>query len=606
MSKTSDSQKDIIHKYQFTIKQIEAAIQKLKKSKRVLSIARLIVVLTGLYFCWFLWPSFSIIGIVLVLFSILFIYLVFRYADKTAEIENHERLIRVNQHELDAMQYNLQGYEDGLIYSDPNHAYASDLDMFGQASIFQWLSRCHADQSKKLLAHRLKSPLHPGLVKNNQEAAKELSEKQKSCQQFQSLAIESPLSFKTERKLKDWSVSSPAGFEKPHWKWIQNLYPIIPLTVFTIYILDYMSNRTFVFCLIGFYILYILISKKIGKEFEFLFKIEPEVDAVYKQLHHIEYEKFTSTLLQSLQNRLKPSGYSSASVSVNDFHVILKRIEFRSNLVVSPILQFFLMWDLRQIISLTEWKKKNKLQLNDWFDVIAEMEVAISMASLVHNEPGWCFPEIDSAYFHLQAEAIGHPLIPVSNRVNNDFSMEGTGKIAMITGSNMAGKSTFLRSLGTNIVLALMGAPVCAERMKLSDMELISSMRVSDNLAENTSTFYAELKKLQYIIESVNRKEPVFILLDEVLRGTNSTDRHKGSRALIRQLLQGKAVAVMATHDTDLAHSESAADPSVTNYYFEGKIINDELYFDYKIKKGICESLNATTLMKKIGIHFQD
>jgi len=606
MSKTSDSQKDILHKYQFKIQQIEAAIQKLKKSKRVLSTARLIVVLTGLYLSWFLWPSFSIVVIILILFSILFIYLVFRYADKTAEIENHERLIRVNQHELDAMQYNLQGYEDGLIFSDPNHAYASDLDLFGPASIFQWLSRCHADQSKKLLADRLKSPLNPGLVKNIQDAAKELSEKQGPCQQYQSIAIESPLSFKTERKLKDWSDSHPAGFEKPYWKWIQNLYPIIPLTVFSIYVLNYMSNRAFVFCLIGFYILYILISKKIGKEFEFLFKIEPEVDAVYKQLHHIEYEKFTSSLLQSLQNRLKPSGYSSASASVKDFHVILKRIEFRSNLVVSPILQFFLMWDLRQIISLNEWKKKNKLQLSDWFEVIAEMEVAISMASLVHNEPGWCFPEIDSAYFHLQAEAIGHPLIPVTTRVTNDFSMEGTGKIAVITGSNMAGKSTFLRSLGTNIVLGLMGAPVCAERMKLSDMELISSMRVSDNLAENTSTFYAELKKLQYIIESVNRKEPVFILLDEVLRGTNSTDRHKGSRALIRQLLQGKAVAVMATHDTDLAHSESVADPSVTNYYFEGKIIHDELYFDYKIKKGICESLNATTLMKKIGIHFQD
>ncbi len=137
-------------------------------------------------------------------------------------------------------------------------------------------------------------------------------------------------------------------------------------------------------------------------------------------------------------------------------------------------------------------------------------------------------------------------------------------------------------------------------------MALISSMRVADNLAENTSTFYAELKKLEYIIGSVNRKEPVFILLDEVLRGTNSIDRHKGSRALIRQLLEAKAVVVMATHDTELAVSESMADPSVSNYHFEGKIIDDELYFDYKIRNGICASLNATTLMKKIGIHFQD
>ena len=134
----------------------------------------------------------------------------------------------------------------------------------------------------------------------------------------------------------------------------------------------------------------------------------------------------------------------------------------------------------------------------------------------------------------------------------------------------------------------------------------MSSMRITDNLAENTSTFYAELKKLQTIIESVNRKERVFILLDEVLRGTNSTDRHKGAQALVRQLLQSETVAVMATHDTELAQSEAMVDKSVSNYHFEGRIIDDELFFDYRIKKGICESLNATTLMKKIGIHFQD
>jgi len=212
---------------------------------------------------------------------------------------------------------------------------------------------------------------------------------------------------------------------------------------------------------------------------------------------------------------------------------------------------------------------------------------------------------VDEKYFHFEAEALGHPLIPVATRITSDFSLEGTGRIALITGSNMAGKSTFLRSLGVNTVLALMGCPVCARQMKVSAVKLISSMRVADNLAENTSTFYAELKKLQHIIESVNRKEKVFILLDEVLRGTNSTDRHKGTKALLRQLLQSGTVAVMATHDTDLAYSESA-NASVSNYHFEGNIMGEELSFDYKIKNGISESLNATALMKKIGIHFQD
>jgi DNA mismatch repair ATPase MutS len=307
-----------------------------------------------------------------------------------------------------------------------------------------------------------------------------------------------------------------------------------------------------------------------------------------------------------LQNRLKPTGYASASVSIGDFNNILKRFDFRLNLLVSAFVNPFLLWDLRQMISLNGWKKRNQAHLHEWIEVIAEVEVLISLASLVYNEPGWCFPEVDERYFHFRAEDMGHPLIPVATRVTNDFVLEGTGKIALVTGSNMAGKSTFLRTLGINTVLAGMGAPVCARRMNLCELKLISSMRVADNLAENTSTFYAELKKLQYVIESVNRKDPVFILLDEVLRGTNSTDRHKGSQALLRQLLQSGTVAVMATHDTGLALSESAANESVFNYHFEGKIIQDELYFDYKIKKGVCESLNATTLMKKIGIHFQD
>jgi hypothetical protein len=606
MSKTFNSQKEIIQKYQFTIAQIETAILKLKKSKRVLSITRLIVVIAALYVSWYFWPSFSIVVIVLVLFSILFIYLVFRYADKTAEIENLERLISVNQHELDAMQYNLQGYDDGLIFSDPNHAYASDLDMFGQASIFQWLSRCHADQSKKLLADFLKAPLALPTIKEKQSAIKELAKKQEACQQFQSMAMANPLSIKTEKRLQQWMAIPPGGFDKQFWKWIRNIYPLITLIILTGFLMDYISTGIFLFCMIGFFAISSFISNKIQKVYELLSFIQKEMDSLYHQLRLIEKENFQSPFLQSLQNRLKPAGYDSASAGIRDFHGILKRFDMRLNMLVFFFLNAFLLWDLRQILALNVWKKKNQSYLNEWFSVIAEMEVAISLASLVHNEPGWCFPEVDSAYFHFQTEAIGHPLIPAVNRITNDFSMEGTGKIAVITGSNMAGKSTFLRSLGTNTVLALMGAPVCAIRMRLSTMKLISSMRVSDNLAENTSTFYAELKKLQYIIESVNNKESVFILLDEVLRGTNSTDRHKGSQALIRQLLQAKAVAVMATHDTDLAHSESAADPAVTNYHFEGKIINEELYFDYKIKEGICESLNATTLMKKIGIHFQD
>ncbi len=197
-------------------------------------------VIVGLGCIWYLWPScrFQFL-IILFITIIIFVFLIFRDADKSAAIKNHERLISINQHELDAIQQNLNSdYDEGKslqIRIMHMHPIWICSDPF---SIFQWLNRCHAEQSKKLLADRLKSPLHPELIKNNQEAAKELSEKQESCQQFQSLAIANPLSFKTEKKLQDWSESPPAGFEKPYWKWIQNLYPIIPLRYLRLYIIE--------------------------------------------------------------------------------------------------------------------------------------------------------------------------------------------------------------------------------------------------------------------------------------------------------------------------------------------------------------------------------
>jgi DNA mismatch repair ATPase MutS len=373
-----------------------------------------------------------------------------------------------------------------------------------------------------------------------------------------------------------------------------------------IYGLDIIPVNTFLFLLVTLNICHYLIGRQIIAEFGMLLNIEQEMAGLYKQLKLVEGLSSKSKKIESLKERLKPDQYGSASDSIKDFNMILKRINWRSNLLINSILQLFLFWDLRLILLLKQWKKKNEFYVGEWISVIAETEVLISLASLVHNNPEWSFPKVDDRYFHLTAQAVGHPLIPPDKRICNDFKMDGRGTVALITGSNMAGKSTFLRTLGINIILAQTGAPVCAQYLELGRMNLISSMRVADNLAENTSTFYAELKKLQGIIEAVNKKEEVMILLDEVLRGTNSADRHRGTQALIRQLLHNTVVTVMATHDTDLAQSEALIDPSVYNYHFEGRIIEDELYFDYKIRKGICESFNATTLMKKIGIHFQD
>jgi MutS domain V len=606
MSHSSEVQEHICEEYRQHIRSHQSVIQKLKKTKRWIAVARLASVISGAGVVWYFWSFPGIIISSLIIFPAILIALVFHDSDLSALIEQSERLIKVNKHEIDIIQYNLKGYDDGKIYSDPNHAFASDMDLFGEFSLFQWLNRCHAEQSKKLLSDHLKYPLSIQEINYNQEAAKELSGKMDTCQQIQSTAMANPLTMETARKLDNWIVSPSPGYNQPFWKWFQNIYPVIPAGLVMIYGLDIIHVNTFLFLLVALNICHYLIGRQIIAEFGMLLNIEQEMAGLYKQLKLVEGLSSKSKKIESLKERLKPDQYSSASDSIKDFNMILKRINWRSNLLINSILQLFLFWDLRLILLLKQWKKKNEFYIGEWISVIAETEVLISLASLVHNNPEWSFPTVDDRYFHLTAQAVGHPLIPPDKRICNDFKMDGRGTVALITGSNMAGKSTFLRTLGINIILAQAGAPVCAQYLELGRMNLISSMRVADNLAENTSTFYAELKKLQGIIEAVNKKQEVLILLDEVLRGTNSADRHRGTQALIRQLLHNTVVTVMATHDTDLAQSEALIDPSVYNYHFEGRIIEDELYFDYQIRKGICESFNATTLMKKIGIHFQD
>jgi DNA mismatch repair ATPase MutS len=306
-------------------------------------------------------------------------------------------------------------------------------------------------------------------------------------------------------------------------------------------------------------------------------------------------------LLQRLQQSVT-QGEEKAYTKIRKLKSLLDRFDLRFNWFLFPFINGFLLWDVRQIIALNDWKQKNREQIPHWYDLIAQIEVINSLATIHFNCPEWTIPEFSNEHFILKAKTLGHPLIQPAQRVSSDFFLKGVAKVALVTGSNMAGKSTFLRSLGVNVVLAQLGAPVCATEFILSPNKLMSSMRIADNLAENTSTFYAELKKLKTIIEAVNRYEPVFILLDEILRGTNSLDKHTGSEALIRQLIKQKAVAVLATHDVELAKLENEFPEALENYHFDVQVEGEELYFDYKLKHGVCTSLNASILMKKIGI----
>ncbi len=233
---------------------------------------------------------------------------------------------------------------------------------------------------------------------------------------------------------------------------------------------------------------------------------------------------------------------------------------------------------------------------------MGEFEAISSFATLHFNHPGWSFPVFKEEHFYIDGQEIGHPLINSAKRVNNSVNIENKGRVMIVTGSNMAGKSTYLRSIGINTILAMAGSVVCATAFTLSPVQLLTSMRIADNLEESTSTFYAELKKLKTVIDKVNNNEKVFILLDEILRGTNSYDRHTGAVALTKQLIKQNAAAIIATHDVELAKLKEEYPNNILNYHFDVQVNKQELYFDYRLKEGICTSLNASILMKKIGI----
>jgi DNA mismatch repair ATPase MutS len=233
-------------------------------------------------------------------------------------------------------------------------------------------------------------------------------------------------------------------------------------------------------------------------------------------------------------------------------------------------------------------------------EVPAEIDAGISMGTFIFNYPDFPMPVISDS--GLVAEELAHPLIQNSQRVSNDFKAEQGNRVFIVTGANMAGKSTFLRALGVNMILAGMGAPVCAKKMLFTPVKILTGMRTTDSLADSESYFFAELKRLKMITETLNRGQKLMILLDEILKGTNSTDKHKGSVALVKQLVAHDCLAFIATHDLSLGEQEEKYPEAVRNYCFESYIVDGELIFDYKLKKGIAKNMNAYFLMQKMGI----
>jgi MutS domain V len=588
--------------YQHRIESLLETLKSLNKRKNRLGWLRLFIVLTGasiLYITWplTLWASLLIIFITLVLFLIV----LNKDLSNRDSISHHERLLELNRQEVLHLQHQFSHQPDGHEFFDDEDTYAGDLDIFGRSSLYQYINRTCSQQGNKMLANWLMNAGKEAEILSRQKAVQELSRQSEWRQELQARSSTSVISFAGQEAIQSWLKETNSFGQATFWQIIRYLVPALAITVLMSYLFDLIDTPQFLILLLVFSIIASYISRKVNPFYRTLSKITAETNTLFNIIICIEKSSFHDPLLSELKKQFL-SETIKASKQVKELNGILNRFDYRLNPIVFIPLNIFLLWDLQQILQLEKWKKQNNQEVSHWFDAMAKFEVLSSMGTLAFNHPDWCFPILNTTEKEFTATRLRHPLIKPATSVANDFSTVGQGKINIITGSNMAGKSTFLRSVGVNMILATMGAPVCASGMTVSPMKVMSSMRIKDNLEESTSTFYAELKKLKTIIDAVNSRQPVFILLDEILRGTNSLDRHTGSKALIRQLLHHDATGIVATHDLELAGMLQEFPDGIHNYYFDAALDGEELYFDYTLKPGVCQNLNASILMKKIGI----
>lgn len=512
-------------------------------------------------------------------------------------------LVRLNQEEIARLEGKLAGLDDGAEFADPIHPYSADMDLFGHHSLFQLLGRIGTGFGRRELSHYLIQPASIPEITGRQTAVTELAplidwrQELIATGQFMSPDAGSP------EMVEEW-IKEPL---KLPWgsvfEWISPGLPIL----FALNIALSSLGIIPAWSVLGQVILHILLNRKIGEIGEEVYGQTDRrarlIRAVGDLVARFEGRKWESEKLVSLQDRLKAGGLT-ASAEIGAFGKILSGLEYRLDGTGHFVLNTTLLWDAWWLTKLRKWKARHSGHIGDWFKVLGEVEALVGFAATAHARPDWTFPELSPEAFILKGEEVGHPLLPAGKAVSNPVDIEGKGQIWLITGSNMAGKSTYLRTLGVNVVLALCGAPVCAKSFRLSPMRMVSSMRTADSIEESTSSFYAELKRLRIVLETAqDGKGQVFFLLDEILKGTNSRDRHAGAMALVRQLHGLGASGLVSTHDLELAQLADELPKAVHNYSFHCEVSeNATLDFDYRLREGVCTSMNATALMKTVGI----
>jgi hypothetical protein len=483
----------------------------------------------------------------------------------------------------------------------PAHPYASDLDVFGAGSLFEFCNRAETALGRQKLADWLLQPAEIQAISQRQQAVCELRDDIDWRQSLQAAGF---------RLGDEVDQAFLERFAQPIEK-IPPLVALVAVPVAFVTVLGLSLTGVLPPVAVGLMIVMSAVAIRIfvGDSTE-LYKQAAQLAETLgphqRLLATIEGREFKSEYLRSSQEALRGGG-AAATAQLAALNRIVQCLAVRHNPLLHFPLNMLLLWDGWWIRRLAAWKGEHATVMAHWFARIGEFEAVASLATLAYNHPSWSMPEIlPNEELIFVGEGLGHPLLPDDRRIDNDIDL-AAGNLLLISGSNMAGKSTFERAVGANAVLAQAGGPVCARSLTMTPLRCITSMRTQDSLKDNESTFYAELRRLKQVLDTVGEGERIIVLLDELLRGTNSRDQHAGVHALVRQLLSHpNAASLIATHDLELTALAQELGERVSNVCFNSRIAGDKAIFDYRLKAGVCDSMNAVFLMRQMGIQIPD
>lgn len=584
----------------------EGQLQQVKKQIFRISMLRLALFIAGIAGLYFFFNQTTLLIVCICLtFLPLFVLVKIhnRFFIRKEWLETQARII---QEELQALSGDYSSFEDGKEYVNPEHPYSFDLDIFGRRSLFQSINRTCTFFGKVRLAEWLQNHLHEKTsIEKRQEMVREISEHTLFREQFRVAGLVHHGQSPDAEKIQAWS-QSPAQYLHAGWVkafiWgvqvINSLLLITSLAEWTSFSWLGLSFGIFLVLSFGIIKRATYIQETYGKQLKSL-------NGYARLIALAKAEDWKSAGMQELMERFNLNGQSPIQ-ALQQLSKELDRLDLRNNQFLYVLLEGSIFFQLQEIVRIERWKARYGQHINEWLETVGKLDALCSLGTFAYNHPQYTYPELTEKPFCFLATQMGHPLMPASQCVKNDATIPSRPFFLIITGANMAGKSTYLRTIGVNYLLACVGTPVCCEKLKLHPNQLITSLRTSDSLSDNESYFFAELKRLKRIIDLLNQGQQLFIILDEILKGTNSMDKQKGSFDLIRQFMQLKANGIIATHDLLLGSLIKQFPEEIRNYCFEADIKGNELTFSYKLREGVAQNMNACFLMKKMGIILQE